>query len=78
MQQRDDPGGAYLFGCITGLFLELKTFFYLFMDLNRREFLFSCLLFCVLWMGFYPEIFLEPMHTSVANLVQMGSGGDKR
>ena len=28
--------------------------------------------FCVLWMGFYPEVFLEPMHTSVANLVQHG------
>jgi len=47
------------------------------MDVNRREFfIFLPFVFCVLWMGFYPEVFLEPMHTSVANLVQHGQWRD--
>jgi proton-translocating NADH-quinone oxidoreductase chain M len=40
-------------------------------DVNRRECaVLTPLLICVLWMGIYPEIFLEPMHLSIANLLQ--------
>ena len=68
-------GGAYSIWLYNRVvFGNLKPFFIdAFMDLNRREFfIFLPFVFCVLWMGFYPEIFLEPMHTSVANLVQHG------
>nr|YP_008816166.1 NADH dehydrogenase subunit 4 [Roya obtusa]YP_009755754.1 NADH dehydrogenase subunit 4 [Roya anglica]AGZ90375.1 NADH dehydrogenase subunit 4 [Roya obtusa]QIQ22993.1 NADH dehydrogenase subunit 4 [Roya anglica] len=48
-------------------------FLTVFSDLNRREFfLFMPFLFGVIWMGLYPEIFLESMHTSVSNLIQHG------
>lgn len=30
-------------------------------------------IFGVLWMGLYPEMFLEGMHVSVANLIQQGN-----
>nr|YP_009531811.1 NADH dehydrogenase subunit 4 [Leiosporoceros dussii]AXZ70965.1 NADH dehydrogenase subunit 4 [Leiosporoceros dussii] len=44
-----------------------------FSDLNRREVLiFLPLIVGVIWMGVYPEVFLECMHTSVSNLVQHG------
>nr|QIA59722.1 NADH dehydrogenase subunit 4 [Monosolenium tenerum]QIA59764.1 NADH dehydrogenase subunit 4 [Monosolenium tenerum] len=44
-----------------------------FSDLNRREVLiFLPFIVGVLWMGVYPEVFLECMHTSVSNLVQHG------
>jgi proton-translocating NADH-quinone oxidoreductase chain M len=44
-----------------------------FSDLNRREFfIFVPFVIGVLWMGIYPEVFLEPMHTSVSNLLQHG------
>ena len=44
-----------------------------FSDLNRREvFIFIPFVLGVLWMGIYPEIFLESMHTSVSNLIQHG------
>ncbi len=44
-----------------------------FSDLNRREFfIFIPFIIGVLWMGIYPEIFLESMHTSVSNLLQHG------
>lgn len=44
-----------------------------FSDLNRREFLiFFPFIVGVIWMGVYPEVFLECMHTSVSNLVQHG------
>jgi proton-translocating NADH-quinone oxidoreductase chain M len=44
-----------------------------FSDLNRREVLiFFPFIVGVIWMGVYPEIFLECMHTSVSNLVQHG------
>lgn len=44
-----------------------------FSDLNRREFfIFLPFIFGVLWMGIYPEVFLESMHTSVSNLLQHG------
>nr|YP_009047467.1 NADH dehydrogenase subunit 4 [Buxbaumia aphylla]AGN74258.1 NADH dehydrogenase subunit 4 [Buxbaumia aphylla]AHG58862.1 NADH dehydrogenase subunit 4 [Buxbaumia aphylla] len=44
-----------------------------FSDLNRREVLIFCpFIVGVIWMGIYPEVFLECMHTSVSNLVQHG------
>ena len=44
-----------------------------FCDLNRREALiFVPFVLGVIWMGVYPEIFLESMHTSVANLIEHG------
>nr|QIA60467.1 NADH dehydrogenase subunit 4 [Trichocolea tomentella] len=44
-----------------------------FSDLNRREVLiFLPLIVGVIWMGVYPEVFPECMHTSVSNLVQHG------
>jgi len=44
-----------------------------FADVNRREFfMFLPFVLGVFWMGVYPEIFLEPMHCSVANIIQHG------
>jgi proton-translocating NADH-quinone oxidoreductase chain M len=44
-----------------------------FSDLNRREFfIFMPFLIGVIWMGIYPEVFLESMHPSVSNLIQHG------
>lgn len=44
-----------------------------FSDLNRREvFILAPFVLGVLWMGLYPEVFLDCMHTSVSNLVQHG------
>lgn len=40
-------------------------------DLNLREkLIFAPLLAMVFWMGVYPNSFLEPIHTSVANLIE--------
>ena len=45
-----------------------------FSDLNRRELaMFLPLIICTLWMGVYPEVFLNEMHASVASLIQHGS-----
>lgn len=69
-------GGAYsiwlynrvVFGNFKPHFLDT------FSDVNRREFcIFFPFVFGVLWMGFYPEVFLDPMHTSVSNLIQHGN-----
>ena len=39
-------------------------------DINRREFAVLFPLFlCTIWMGVYPEIFLDPMHSTVANIL---------
>lgn len=44
-----------------------------FSDVNRREFfIFVPFVIGVLWMGIYPESFLDPMHCSVANIIQHG------
>jgi len=44
-----------------------------FSDFNRREvFILAPFVLGVLWMGLYPEVFLDCMHTSVSNLVQHG------
>jgi NADH-ubiquinone oxidoreductase chain 4 len=56
------------------VFGNLKpNFINTFSDLNRREFfIFVPFIVGVLWMGIYPEVFLESMHTSVSNLLQHG------
>jgi NADH:ubiquinone oxidoreductase subunit 4 (subunit M) len=66
-------GAAYsLWLCNRILFGPLFiNYIYHYTDVNRRE----CavllpLLICTIWMGVYPETFLEPMHLSVANLLQ--------
>lgn len=39
-------------------------------DLNRREVsMFFPFILGILWMGIYPNVFLDPMHCSVANLI---------
>lgn len=49
------------------------NFIHKFSDLNRREvFIFVPFILGVIWMGVYPEVFLESMHTSVSNLIQHG------
>nr|YP_008816027.1 NADH dehydrogenase subunit 4 [Closterium baillyanum]AGZ90243.1 NADH dehydrogenase subunit 4 [Closterium baillyanum] len=49
------------------------NFLHKFSDLNRREvFIFVPFILGVIWMGIYPEVFLESMHTSVSNLIQHG------
>ena len=41
-----------------------------FSDLNRREFYIQLpLILGTLLMGIYPEIFLDPMHVTVSNLI---------
>jgi len=48
-------------------------FFQNFFDLNRREvIIFLPFVIGIIWMGVYPEVFLECMHTSIGNLVQHG------
>jgi hypothetical protein len=45
-----------------------------FADLNRREFfLFLPFVFAIFWMGIYPEVFLDLMHCSVANIIQQST-----
>lgn len=40
-------------------------------DINFREFAVVLpLAFCVLWMGIYPELFLDTMHLTISNLLQ--------
>jgi len=67
-------GGAYslwlynrvIFGYSKTIYINTVT------DINRREFwIFIPFVFCVLWMGVYPESFLAPIHCSVANTLQL-------
>jgi proton-translocating NADH-quinone oxidoreductase chain M len=54
-----------LFGPLTA------NFFFNYTDINLREI--SLLLpffFSIIWLGVYPEVFLDPMHVSVTNLLQ--------
>jgi proton-translocating NADH-quinone oxidoreductase chain M len=40
-------------------------------DLSKREISILCpLVFCTLWLGTYPEIFLDTMHVSVVNILE--------
>jgi NADH-ubiquinone oxidoreductase chain 4 len=44
-----------------------------FSDLNRREvYIFAPFILGVLWMGIYPQVFIESMHTSLSSLVSHG------
>jgi NADH-ubiquinone oxidoreductase chain 4 len=56
-----------IFGNFKPKFLQKNS------DLNRREVLiFLPFVVGIIWMGVYPEVFLECMHTSIGNLVQHG------
>ena len=70
-------GGAYslwlynrvVFGSFKPAYLAT------FADVTRREFfVFLPFVVGVLWMGLYPEVFLDPMHASVSAIVQHGKG----
>ncbi len=55
------------FGTIKTKYIKIFT------DINRREFfIFTPLVVLTLVMGIYPEIFLDTMHVSVANLIEHG------
>lgn len=46
-------------------------YFTTFQDVSRREFTILVLIaFLILWMGIYPEIFLNEMHSSIFNLLE--------
>ena len=66
-------GGAYsiwlynrvVFGSLKPLYISVCA------DVNRREFwMFAPFVIAIVWMGVYPDVFLEPMHVSVANIIQ--------
>nr|YP_009647058.1 NADH dehydrogenase subunit 4 [Chloropicon mariensis]QBX98703.1 NADH dehydrogenase subunit 4 [Chloropicon mariensis] len=66
-------GGAYslwlynriVFGAFKPHFISTYA------DVNRREFfMFVPLILAVLWMGVYPEVFLNEIHASVSHLLQ--------
>lgn len=54
------------------VFGNLKVeFIHAFYDVTRRElYVFAPFVFLVFVMGIYPDVFLDPMHVSVANLIQ--------
>jgi len=54
-----------LFGSLT------VNYLYQYADINRREFAFLFpLAFSILWLGIYPETFLQSMHFTIINLLQ--------
>jgi len=54
-----------LFGPLT------VKYFLSYTDLNIRDIaLLSPFLFCIVWLGIYPEIFLDTMHLTITNLLQ--------
>ena len=66
-------GGAYSLWLYNRLaFGNLKTqYIGAFSDMNRREFYVQLpLIVGTLFLGIYPEIFIDPMHVSVANLIE--------
>jgi len=66
-------GAAYsLWLCNRILFGSLSTqYIHQYKDVEFREFLvFLPLILPILWMGIFPELFLEIMHLSVSNLLQ--------
>jgi len=68
-------GAAYaLWLCNRLLYGVLKPHFIsTFSDVSRREFFMLLpFVFGILWMGIYPEPFLESLHCSVSNLVYQG------
>lgn len=67
-------GGAYALWLynrvVFGQFKAPYISFY--SDLNRREVcMFVPFILGILWMGIYPNVFLDPMHCSVANLIRL-------
>jgi proton-translocating NADH-quinone oxidoreductase chain M len=65
-------GAAYsLWLCNRILFGQLKTVYIVqYTDINQREFaILVPLCICILWMGVYPETFLEIFHISITNLL---------
>ena len=64
--------GYSLWLCNRVLFGSLSSQYIIqFKDIDRREFaVLAPLLICTFWMGLYPELFLEPMHLSISNLLQ--------
>ena len=64
--------GYSLWLCNRILFGSISSHYIIeFKDVNRREFaVLLPLLICTFWMGIYPELFLEPMHLSISNLLQ--------
>jgi len=66
-------GGAYslwLYNRVAFGNLKVQSI-HEFSDINRREFFVQLpLILGTLLMGIYPEIFLDPMHVSIANLVE--------
>jgi len=66
-------GGAYSLWLLNRIvYGDLNTqYIFYFSDLKRCEFfVFLPLLLLSLLMGFYPSIFLDPMHCSVSNLIE--------
>jgi proton-translocating NADH-quinone oxidoreductase chain M len=55
------------------MFGQLKlTYIKEYSDINKREFaIFMPLIITTLWMGIYPKTFLEPMHMSIGNLLEI-------
>jgi proton-translocating NADH-quinone oxidoreductase chain M len=58
--------------CNRVLFGQLSTTYIVqYSDVTKREVAFFCpLVICTMWMGVYPEIFLDAMHLSVANVLE--------
>ena len=68
-------GGAYaLWLCNRLVYGTLKPHFIsTFSDVNRREFFtFLPFILSILWIGIYPEPFLNTMHCSCVNLLYQG------
>ena len=68
-------GAAYaLWLCNRLLYGIVKPHFIsTFSDISRREFfMFVPFIFSILWMGIYPEPFLDAIHCSVGNLIFQG------
>ena len=65
-------GAAYsLWLCNRILFGVLNTeYIPQYIEINRREFfILFPLVICTIWMGVYPEIFLDTMHISVSSIL---------
>ncbi len=68
-------GAAYaLWLCNRLIYGVVKPFYMVsFGDLSRREFfIFLPFVFGILWMGLFPEPFLDALHCSVGNIIQQG------
>ena len=74
-------GGAHSIWLYNRVVFGMKLFIDTFMDVNRREFfIFLTFVFCVLWMGFYPEVFFRTnahLRTILCSMVN-GEGNRKR